>query len=193
MVKKFKNVLAGVVSRVFDPVWEIPGAILLAVAFAINEGIRWRFLGILLFVDAVVPMIFFLMMLYHKQLANWDMDKRRERLPIYIFMLICHLGGLWLAHELGKTELVAVLLVYYLIGVVFVVVTNWWKISLHAGVNGVLITTIVMFYGSKYLWLYGLLCLVMWARVWQGHHTWAQVIVGAWIGIVVIFCGLSIV
>ena len=188
-----KKIFAEVVSRVLDPVWEIPIAIMLAIVFAVKEGLRWRFLGLILFIDAVVPMIFFLTMLYHRQLSNWDMDKRGQRMPIYIFTLICHMGGLWLAHELGKTQLVLILLVYYVIGVVFVGVTSRWKISIHAGVNAVLITSLNMFYGWRYAWLYLLLYLVMWARVYQKHHTWAQVLAGAVLGGGMVGVGLALI
>jgi len=181
-MKKFKNIFAEIVSRVFDPVWEIPVGIILAIAFAVKEGLRWRFLGLVLFIDSIVPFIFFVMMLYHKQLSNWDMQKRGERIPIYLFTLFCHMAGLWLAHELGKTELVRVLGVFYVVGVVFALVTMKWKISLHTGVNAAIITVVNMFYGWQYGWLYLLLCLVAWARVWQKHHTWAQVITGAVVG-----------
>lgn len=191
-MKKVKQVFAEVVSRVLDPVWEIPLALLLAIGFAVKEGLRWRFLGLILFVDAVVPMIFFLTMLYHKQLSSWDMDKRLQRLPIYIFTMFCQLGGLWLAHELGKTAFVQILLVYLAIGVVFVAVTSVWKISIHAGVNAVLITSLNMFYGWHYIWLYGLLALVMWARVYQKHHTWAQVIAGSILGAFMVAVGLRL-
>ncbi len=181
------------VSRIFDPTWEIPAAIALAVMFAVSEGLRWRFLGVILFVDAVVPLIFFLTMLYHKQIKDWDIQNRRERIPLYLFTLVCHLGGLWLAHELGKSELVSVLLVYYLTAIVFFVTTLFWKISLHAGVNAVLITSLNVFYGWKYTWLYILLALVMWARVYEKHHTWAQVVAGAILGTFIVSAGISVI
>lgn len=184
---------AEVLSRVMDPVWEIPVAILIAIRFAVIEGFRWRFLGIVLFVDAVMPMIFFLTMLQHKQIKDWDIQNRRQRIPLYLFTLVCHLGGVWLAHELGKTELVEILLVYYLIAIGFFLTTLFWKISLHAGVNAVLITSINVFYNWKYWWLYGLLILVMWARVYQKHHSLVQVLVGAAIATIITFIGLSIV
>lgn len=192
-MRQIKNFFAEVVSRVLDPVWEIPIAILLAIAFAVREGLRWRFLGLILFIDEVVPFIFFLTMLYHKQLVNWDMQKRSERLPIYFFTLLCHMVGLWLAHETGKTELVYVLGVFYAIGIMFGLITLKWKISLHAGVNAVLITTVNIFYQWQYTWLYALLYLVMWARVYQRHHSWGQVIAGASGGIVLVYLGLNIV
>lgn len=192
-MKKFKDVFAEVVSRVLDPVWEIPLAILLAVAFAASEGLRWRFLGLLLFIDAVVPMIFFVMMLINKQIKNWDIQKREQRIPLYTFTLICHLAGLWLAHELGKGELALVLGVFYVVGIIFALITLKWKISLHAGVNAVLFTAINMFYGWHYMWLYGLLLIVMWARVYQKHHTWEQVLAGASLGGGLVGVGLNLV
>ncbi|MCE7897928.1 MAG: hypothetical protein DPW11_04690 [bacterium] len=192
-MKRFKDIFAEIVSRVLDPVWEIPLAILLAVAFAATEGLRWRFLGLLLFIDAVVPMIFFLIMLLNKQIKDWDIQKRQQRIPLYTFTLICHLAGLWLAHELGKTELVSVLGVFYVVGIIFTLITLKWKISLHGGVNAVLVTAINMFYGWQYLWLYGLLALVMWARVYQRHHSWAQVTAGAVLGGGLVGLGLSMI
>lgn len=192
-MKKLKDVFAEIVSRVLDPVWEIPLAILLAVAFAASEGLRWRFLGLLLFIDAVVPMVFFLIMLKNKQIKNWDIQKREQRIPLYTFTLICHLAGLWLAHELGKGELALVLGVFYVVGIIFALITLKWKISLHAGVNAVLFTAINMFYGWQYMWLYGLLLIVMWARVYQRHHSWSQVMAGAVLGGGLVGVGLNLV
>lgn len=188
-MKKFTKLFAELVSRLFDPVWEIPAAILLAVGFAMQEGLRWRFLGLLLFVDAVVPMVFFLIMLYHKQIKDWDIQNRAQRIPLYMFTLVCHLGGLWMAHELEKAGLFPILLVYYVVGIVFFVISLKWKISLHAGVNAVLFTTINIFYGWRFWWLYIPLCLVMWARVYQKHHSWQQVLAGSVIGMAVIIVG----
>lgn len=185
--------LAGIVSRVLDPVWEIPASIVVAVTFALQEGLRWRFLGLLLFIDGVVPLIFFLTMLYHRQITTWDMRKRVERIPLYLFTLICHLGGVWLAHEVGKADLAWILGVYWLVAVVFVTITIFWKISLHAGVNAVLITTVNMFYGWQYWYLYSLLGLVMWARVYQKHHNWAQVVTGAGLAGGMVAIGLVLV
>lgn len=192
-MKKFKDVFAEMVSRILDPVWEIPLAILLAVAFAATEGLRWRFLGLLLFIDAVVPMVFFVIMLLKKQIKDWDIESRTQRIPLYAFTLICHLAGLWLAHELDKDELVAVLTVFYLVGITFALITLKWKISLHAGVNAVLFTAINVFYGWHLWWLYGLLAVVMWARVYQKHHSWEQVTVGALLGGGMVGIGLALV
>jgi hypothetical protein len=189
-MKKVKQILAIVLSRILDPVWEIPLALIVAIGFAVHEGLRWRFVGLLLFIDVIVPMIFFLTMLYNKQIKDWDVQNRTQRTPLYLFAMICHLGGIWLAHELGRTQLVSILLVFYAAAVVFFIIALKWKISLHAAVNAVLFTTINLFYDFQYVWLYILLFLVMWARVYQKHHTWEQVIVGALIGGGMVYLGL---
>jgi hypothetical protein len=188
-----QKVLARVLSRVLDPVWEVPLALLLAIAFAVREGLRWRFVGLLLFIDFVVPFIFFLLMIKHGQISNWDTDSKAQRLPILFFGLLCNLGGLWLAHALGKTELMSVLIVYYLIAIVFFLITIFWKISLHAGINAILITSLNMFYGWRYPWLYLFLLAVMWARVYERHHTWMQVTLGALLGTGMVIGGLGMV
>lgn len=193
MTKKDKNLLllSRIVSRVFDPPHEILVAILLAVYIAVKEGLRWRFLSLILFIDAVVPFIFFLTMLYNKQVASWDIRKREERLPIYLFTMLCHLGGVWLAHELGKSELAWTLFAFWLTGITFVVITAFWKISLHAGVNTFLATLIVSTFGYKYLWVYVFVLLVMWARAYDGHHEWRQLVAGAVLGILGALVGIG--
>jgi hypothetical protein len=191
--KKITDVLAEIVSRVLDPVWEIPLALVLAVVLVIREGIRWRFVGLLLFIDGIVPMIFFLTMIYHHQIKDWDIQSRVARIPLYLFTLLCHLGGIWLAHELGRSGLVSVLLVYYAVAIVFFLITLRWKISIHAGVNAVLITTLNMFTNFRYWYLYGLLLLVAWARVYQKHHTPKQVVVGAFLGGLIVGVGLKMI
>lgn len=185
--------LAEVVSRVFDPVWEVPIAILIAMAFALQEGLRWRFLGLLLFIDGVMPGIFFLLMIWHKQVDSWDIRDRKKRLPIYFFTLLCHMGGAWLAYELGKIELALTLVVFYSIAIVFIGITVFWKISLHAGVNAVLITMLNVFTGWVYWPLYAILGLVVWARHYQAHHSWGQLWAGAMLGGGMVYFGLRAV
>jgi len=190
--KKTKDWLAEIISRVFDPVWEIPLSLLLVVAVVMQEGLRWRFVGLLMFVDAVLPMIFFLVMLVNKQIKNWDIRERKDRLPLYFFTMICHLGGVWLAHETGRGELAMILLVYFAVGVIFALITIWWKISLHTGVNAVLITSLNMLTEWRYWYLYVILLLVFWARIYQRHHTATQALAGALLGGGMVAVGLAL-
>lgn len=168
-----------VVSRVFDPVVEIPLALAGAVWFSLANGLRWRFLVVLLYIDAVLPFIFFLHLLHKGEISDWDIRRKEQRLPLYLFTVMVHLAGVWLAWVAGKRELMVILLAFYLVAVVFMVITYFWKISLHAGVNALLVTFINLVIGWKYWWLYGVVVLVSWARVRGGFHRVSQVIWGA--------------
>ena len=66
--------------------------------------------------------------------------------------------------------------------VVFVVVTHWWKMSIHTGVAGGTVAVLTAVYGPWALTATPLVPLVGWARVRLSAHTVPQVLVGAAVG-----------
>lgn len=191
MAKRKNSLVAGVISRIFDPVVEIPLALIIAVWWAVENGFRWRFLVLLLMIDVLLPFMYFMHMLRKGEVKNWDIRDRKERIPLYLFTLIVHFIGLVLAWVLGKQSLLIVLVVFYLVAIAFLLITLFWKISIHAGVNSLLITFVNMITGWRYWWLYVVLILVGWARVRDGHHRWSQVIAGALVAGLMVWGGLS--
>ncbi len=184
--------LAMVVSRVFDPVIEIPFLLSAAVWFVLSNGFRWRFMVLLLMVDAILPAMYFLYNLKKGYISDWDTTKRQERLGLYFFTILCHLFGVVLAYFLGREALFKILFVFWTLAVIFGLVTLFWKISVHAGVNGVLVAFFNYFYGwDKYWWLVLVLLLVLWSRVISKKHTWLQVGVGAALGLSLVSLGLK--
>ncbi len=121
MVKKKRggmNLAAWVISRVFDPVVEIP-LLLAAVTFvALNNGLRWRFLIFLMICDALLPAVYMLWGLATKRISDWDMTKRGERSGIYFFTIFCHLFGVVFAYLLGKVLLAKILFIFWSLAVV---------------------------------------------------------------------------
>lgn len=186
--------LAWVISRVFDPVIEIPVLLSAAVLYAIRNGWRFRYLVFLLLIDALAPAAFMVWGLITKRFSDWDMTKREERRSIYIFTVIVHLFGVVYAFLLGKEELSEILFVFWLVALVFAIVTFFWKISIHAGVNGAALAFFNHFWGwQNYWWLAVVLLLVLWARVEIHKHTWTQVLVGAGSAIAMVEFGLRLV
>ncbi len=184
--------LAYVISRVFDPVFLIPLMLTAAVYYALTNGLRFRFLMFLLFTDALLPAAYFVWGIVTKRISDWDMTKREERYGLYIFVAITHAVGVVYAYLLGKTEMAAILFVFWSLAVVFALITNYWKISVHAGVNGLMVAFFNHFWGwDKYWWLVLLLLLVLWARVEIKKHTWAQVVAGSVLAIAWTQVGLS--
>lgn len=180
---------AWVVSRIFDPIVEIPVILVMVAWMALTNGLRWRFIVFLLIFEALMPAAYFIVGLATKRIKDWDLTRKEDRRGLYIFTTLVHLFGVIYAYFLGKHELSEVLLILWGLAVVFALITYFWKISVHAGVNGVLIAMINHYYGwNRYWWLVIILILVLWARVVIKKHTIAQVCVGAilalaWVGL----------
>lgn len=186
-MKKF----AWIVSRVFDPIVEIPMMLSVAVWWALTNGLRWRFLVFLLVTDALMPAFYLLYGLKKGFISDLDITKREERLGLYVFTTLIHLVGVVYAFSLSKTELGNILLVFWSLAVVFALITYYWKISVHAGVNGAALAFFNHFWGwENYWWLVVVLLLVLWSRVEIKKHSWLQVTVGSGLAIAWVELGL---
>lgn len=187
-----KRKLAWAVSRVFDPVVEIPILLAGSVYYALSNGLRWRFLVMLLVVDAVLPALYMVYGLMKGKIRDWDITRREERMGLYFFTIFAHLFGVVAAYAVGKTDLFEILLVFWTMAVVFAVVTLFWKISVHAGTNAAVVAFFNHYYGwDRFWWLVLVLIVVLWSRVEIKKHTWAQVLVGATLALVWVSLGLQ--
>ncbi len=185
--------VAYLISRVFDPVVEIPLLIGAAVYLSVMNGYRWRFLVLLLVVDAIVPAVFMLWGLKSKRISDWDMTKRQERGGIYFVTVVAHLFGVVLAFYLGKIALAKLLLVFWSLATIFALITAMWKISVHGGVNGALVAFFNYIYGWRnYWWLVIVLLMVLWSRVASKKHSFMQAVVGASLAVVWVELGLKL-
>ena len=185
---------AWVVSRVFDPIVEIPLILVLVAWVALSNGLRWRFIVFLLVFEAILPAGFFVFGLLTKKIKDWDITRRQDRMGLYFFTIFTHLFGVIYAYFLGKHELSEVLLILWGLAVIFAVVTYFWKISVHAGVNGALVAVVNHYYGwGRFWWLVVVLLLVLWARVVMKKHTVAQVSMGAIMALAWVSFGLSVI
>ena len=180
-----KQKLAWVISRVFDPVVEIPILLAGSVYYALSNGLRWRFLAMLLVVDALLPALYMVYGLMKGKIKDWDITRREERMGLYFFTIFAHLFGVVAAYAVGKTDLFEILLVFWVMAVIFAVVTLFWKISVHAGTNAAVVAFFNHYYGwDRFWWLVIVLVVVLWSRVEIKKHTWAQVLVGAILALV---------
>lgn len=184
--------VAQVVSRVFDPVIEIPLLFALSVWYAYVNGHSWLFLSVLLFINAVLPFLFFLHLMRKGEIHDWDITKRRERIPVYGFALTTQVAGIGMALLTGRIPVAQILLIYWLLGVLFFAITLAWKVSVHAGVNAAFVTFVVMVGGTSFAWLYLFLLPVGWARVVGHHHTIGEFVAGAILGAIGLWGGFTL-
>ena len=175
-----KRKLAWLISRVFEPVWEVPLLVWLTVDYSVQAGSRARILEYLFFIDIVLPGIFLFSLMKTDRVSDWDFTNRKEREKAYFFIVGCHFIGILMAFFLGFDLLWKMLSVLWLITFVFMLINLYWKISVHAGVNALLMIFLNSLFGWKmFAWMSMILILVLWARVKTRKHTVTQVMVGA--------------
>src|SRR3989344_395465 len=177
-MNQLKPRLAKLISRVFEPIIEIPLLITISTMVAYLNGYRWRFLAFLLVVDAVIPRLYFLYLLRSKRAQDWDITVREQRLPLFWLSVATHFMGVILAFWLNRQPLANILLSFWFLAVIFTIITQVYKISLHTGVNTTLVIFSLYLFGSRVWWLLALPVIVSWARIVYRKHTLAQVVFG---------------
>lgn len=173
------------ISNILSPASiSLPMILLVAFYQAHSVSSALWYAAITLFFLSVGPFGYILLNVHLGKLSDVDVSKRSERVGPFIFGLISACLGwfvLILAHAPGA--LVTMVMISALSGLVLLVITLWWKISMHASSLAGAATMLTAFYGSVMLPLFGLLLLVSWSRVVLRRHTIAQVIAGSLLSI----------
>ncbi len=118
------------------------------------------------------------------KLSDVDVSRRNERTGPFIFGLISVCLG-WLVMVLihAPAILVTCLIITAVSGLVMLLTTLRWKISIHASSLAGVATMLTVLYGAVMLPTFGLLILVNWSRVVLRRHTIGQVITGSLLSI----------
>lgn len=116
--------------------------------------------------------------------SDFDVSKRKQRAPLFIFVLI--LVSAFMVSLLvfgGPTELLVGGL-YILVGIIiFSFVNSKIKASVHVAGIGAFFVSMALLYGGVFY--VGLVCipLVAWSRVMLGRHTVSEVVIGGTLGV----------
>lgn len=82
-------------------------------------------------------------------------------------------------------DLIALVLAQLVGLVVVLVVSRWWKISIHTAVAGGLLGILIVLFGPWALLGVPVLVAVGWSRIVLDAHNWAQVLAGGAMGAIV--------
>lgn len=129
------------------------------------------------------------------RLTDHHVSSRQQRVAPLLVGLLSVLVGLGLLVALAAPREVVALVGAMLAGLVSaLLVTLYWKISVHTAVAGGAVTILVLVFGGSLVVLAPLAALIGWSRLELGAHTPAQVVAGAGLGVgvgVVVFPLLS--
>lgn len=172
--------LATIISRVFDPIIEVPLILLGTASLAYLSEYRYRFLILLFVLDALVPGLMFLYLWGKKKhFKDWDFTKREERLPLFLTAVVSQGVGVMVAYLIDRHPLAEMLFSFWVLAGVFMLISLVWKISVHSGVNSTMATVILWLGGAKYWWVFLIVPVVGWARITAKKHDLWQVIIGS--------------
>jgi membrane-associated phospholipid phosphatase len=156
----------------------IPIILMGTVSLAYLNGYRWRFFALIFFLDAVIPGLYVLWRFVKHKGKDWDIHNRKERLPLFGLVVVCHGMGVLVAYLLSRHPLAELLLGLWGLALIYALITVVYKISVHAGVNATLAAMVFLFVDHTLWWIWLLPPLVAWARVRDKQHGWAQVVIG---------------
>ena len=176
--------LAWCVSVVFSP-FLVPVATAVGVVqkYAAPEDLL-RWLGIVVLFVTVLPAFSIAVMVRFSKVSDLHLKNREERFLPLCCTLVSMIVGTFLLYRLGAArEIVWAGVAYVINSVIFFAITLTWKISFHSSVATGCVTVLVMLVNPQFGWLFLLIPLIAWARVYRKRHTLLQTVIGAVIAV----------
>jgi len=179
--------LARLVTEVLAPAPTVAALVLLVAwhsAPTVSEAVRWGALAVL-FVS-VMPFLYIVRGVRKGGLTDHHVGVRQQRpVPLLVGAMSMLVGLIALALWGAPHDLVALVAVVAIGMLTSLLVTLFWKLSIHAAVVAGAVTVLVFVFGPALLALAPLVPLVCWARVAVRDHTAAQTLAGATLGVTV--------
>ena len=176
--------ISRVISRTFDFYFWFP--VMLAVTL-FRTGMTKEQVMILLptlaIVDVVVPILVFLRLMKKGTISDIDVSIRSERHYLFGFLLVVATASTALSYFLGNN----LFFILHLSGLILVLTifltTFYFKISGHMMLNASSIFALNFLLGFHLWWLFLLVPLVGFARIYLKKHTLSEVLAGGTVGI----------
>ncbi len=173
-----KRNIATLISRIFEPIITFSALIIWVASISVPAQQLVYFFFTLGFIMSI-PVLFMIFAMKKKWISNWDIHKRKERIVPLILMLFFTLVVRLVVGLFGASLLTNLFTISFVWLVGFFLVTLFFKISGHAGVNALVSGLIVSWFGWNFWPVLLVVPAVAWARVVRKDHTVAQVIAGA--------------
>lgn len=187
-----KEKFAKIITFVSDPTIVIPlfFAILVSETNLAPSQIK-VVLPLIFLIDVILPASIFFLFLRERWISDWEISKRKERINLYVVVCFLWFIGTGVAYLFGNEFLFRLHLIFTLTFLVGVVLTLFWKISMHMLVDTTVVS-ILNFLFAGFWWLYLLLPIIAWSRFIRQKHTPAQLLGGFLLAILVVFLGVNL-
>lgn len=151
---------------------------------SLRELLLWAGLAVLF--GAVLPFCFVFVMWRLGRITDWHVGRREQRAWPFLVALASGAVGVGLLRAFGAPRpLLALGVVYLVVGLTLAIVSLYWKISVHSGVLTAAIVSLTLVGYPNAIYALALVPLVLWARLYRGKHTLPQGLVPLILGAVV--------
>ncbi|MGW3072928.1 MULTISPECIES: hypothetical protein [unclassified Kitasatospora] len=146
-------------------------------------GIGWALFAVLF--AAVVPTLIIRYGMRRGTVTDRHVGRRQRRLTVFPLIMASVLLSFAVMIALdAPTDLTALVLAMFASLVPILVITAWWKVSVHTAVATGAVVCLAVALGPLWLLLGPLVPVIGWSRVVLRDHTTAQTVVGAVVGAV---------
>ena len=133
----------------------------------------------------VLPILVIVLLFRFSKVSNLHLRAKEERLIPLCFTLVSMIIGTIILDKIGaSSKIIWACIAYIVNSVVFSAITPLWKISFHTSVTTGCIMVLVFLVNSNLVWLFLVVPLIAWARVYRERHTPLQTVVGSLLAIV---------
>lgn len=143
-----------------------------------------------LILQVFLPLAYLLLAPKLGWVSAWDMKTRKERTPMLFLVLVAFIVSTLIIYIFGDTLLFHLSIIMLFLSASFLIINQFWKISLHAGLNTTGSIFINFLFGWKLPWLYLTIPIIYWSRLYLKKHTPLQLIAGTVVGATEIIFGL---
>ena len=139
---------------------------------------------IAIFVTAL-PILAIVVLFRFSKVSNIHLHTKEERLLPLCLTLISMIAGTIVLYRIGANQsIIWVCQAFIVNSVVFSIITPMWKISFHTSVATGCIMVLALLVNMNLVWLFLLMPLIAWARVYRERHTPLQTVAGTLLAIV---------
>ncbi len=183
---EIRNNVALGTSIVFSPfIVPIVTAIFVILKHAETSRELLQWLVVISIFVTVLP-IFVIILLYRfSKVSNIHLHAKEERLIPLCFTMVSMIVGTYVLYKIGANKsIIWVCQAFIVNSVVFSIITPLWKISFHTSVATGCIMVLTLLVNLNLVWLFLLMPLIAWARVYRERHTPLQTVAGTLLAIV---------
>lgn len=136
--------------------------------------------GLFILFVSVIPLLFIIWGVRRGIYSDVHLKNKEQRFMPFIFITIS-ISFLAFVYFLlqAPPAIMGMTVALAMIGIIYLGVTKYWKISMHSGFLSGCITSLALLVNLKYFLLFLLMPFVIWARMHRGRHNLAQGVAGA--------------